>query len=138
MLDLLENIALALGIPFYYGVVSDLNLKADHVTAGVFLFHDGYCSAGLTKDAQGTFDRDYDIRLWVLSPSNLADRPDKSRNRFREQNIVVDKILDQLKEVADLSQLRVIEGAKLKLTDRVLDGINLTGKAKVEQIDLCQ
>ncbi|GAB3889922.1 hypothetical protein GCM10028803_00460 [Larkinella knui] len=142
MLELLETIAASLGLPFCYGAVSDLNIQADKLASKTdkLLFHEGYLSGTLSKDAQGAYSPNYDLRLWIMMRSDLADLPLTHKARLMVMKQVMYQILNRLEEtegIEAVTALRFEEGVKMKATDNPLDGIRLYGSVKVDEDTLC-
>lgn len=78
MLNALENIANAMGMPFLYGSYATANQQADELTQTPILYVES-ADGSLTPDLQGFFDVTYAISFWVLDESNLTDTTDTKR-----------------------------------------------------------
>lgn len=128
MLSLLQTIADTYGLTFIYGEAEAFNQLADNVIDGQkVLYHEGYVAGPLSIDQQGAFDQSYDLRVYVLLASELADTPLERRPGFEELEPLLHRILDSISKHYILTPGRVQEG--LNLTNRNLDGLRFIGTA---------
>ncbi|MGV3556920.1 hypothetical protein [Larkinella arboricola] len=142
MLDLLETIAGSLGLTFCYGEVSDLNIEADKLASpsAILLFHEGYTGGPLETDQEQNTYPVYDLRLWILMRSDLADVPLTHRSRLDTLQTVMFQIINRIQEreeVAQVTNLRFVEGVKMRATDNPLDGIRLYGSVQIDLDTRC-
>lgn len=128
MLDqLLEDIALKLGLDFQLGNLYDLenyslNVKDD---APLIFFYDCYQTNKIKIDQKaGSKLKDFPLSIYILSPSDLRDETKKRLAQIRACESKADKIYAVLDEFFSLS-VGTIEPV-VTATSRSLDGVRLS------------
>ncbi|GAB3552878.1 hypothetical protein [Spirosoma fluminis] len=145
MLSTLDQITQTLGLVFLYGEPQAFDVEADRETdpglntpgrEQFILYHEGYVGGPLREDAQGAFEPNYALKLYVLLPSQQTDQPVHRRPGFEQLEPLLYHVLDKLRKDYVLSGMIMKEG--INLTNRNLDGIQvaLTATPKILSV-LC-
>ena len=124
MLATLETIAESEGLPFRFGSLFDENISADSQISGDWLFQEGYLNGSLRLEADNSVSITYTVNLWILAPSNLADRPAR---RGPELIGLLGKLIRVYRKISNYGNVgpgNFIEG--VNLLDRNVDGIRLS------------
>lgn len=131
MLATLTDIADQFGLTFLYGEKEAFNILADHTDPTLIVFyHEGYVSGTVAEDAQGAWDRTYNLRLWLLLKNTGSnDKPIDRLPRFEELEPMIYRVLSKIsQQYVFTGPVSFSEG--INQVDHNLDGFRFVANVK--------
>lgn len=138
MLLLLTDIAASVNIPFTWGTADDLSRYADGLTSDL-LYLEGFGEGEVVIDSQGALSDEYAFRIWLITPLDMESTVTLHRQSLEALFDRRNEIIQMLSGAGEIvgNRIRFQNNARLKVTDRQLNGILMTGKLLMEPYNLC-